>query len=86
MDGAVLLVSAADGPMPQSRAHLLLARQVGVPHLVVFVNKCDLAHDQHHACSIARAKSSRRSSKDSSPTDKRIRPSVIPNLALSAAS
>ena len=42
MDGAVLLVSAADGPMPQTREHILLARQVGVPHLVVFLNKCDL--------------------------------------------
>ncbi len=45
MDGAVLLVSAADGPMPQTREHVLLARQVGVPHLVVFLNKCDLAPD-----------------------------------------
>jgi elongation factor Tu len=45
MDGAVLLVSAADGPMPQTREHILLARQVGVPHLVVFVNKCDLVED-----------------------------------------
>ncbi len=45
MDGAVLLVSAADGPMPQTREHLLLARQVGVPHLVVFMNKCDLVDD-----------------------------------------
>lgn len=45
MDGAVLLVSAVDGPMPQTREHLLLARQVGVPHLVVFINKCDLVED-----------------------------------------
>ncbi len=45
MDGAVLLVSAADGPMPQTREHILLARQVGVPHLVVFLNKCDLVDD-----------------------------------------
>ena len=45
MDGAVLVVSAADGPMPQTREHLLLARQVGVPHLVVFMNKCDLVED-----------------------------------------
>ena len=45
MDGAVLLVSAAAGPMPQTREHVLLARQVGVPHLVVFVNKCDLVDD-----------------------------------------
>src|SRR5947209_6713052 len=45
MDGAVLLMSAADGPMPQSREHILLARQVGVPELVVFLNKCDLVDD-----------------------------------------
>ena len=45
MDGAVLLLSAVDGPMPQTREHILLARQVGVPELVVFVNKCDLVED-----------------------------------------
>lgn len=45
MDGAILLVSAHDGPMPQTREHVLLARQVGVPHLVVFINKCDLVDD-----------------------------------------
>ena len=45
MDGAVLLTSAADGPQPQTREHILLARQVGVPHLVVFLNKCDLVDD-----------------------------------------
>jgi elongation factor Tu len=45
MDGAVLLISAADGPMPQTREHVLLARQVGVPDLVVFLNKCDLVDD-----------------------------------------
>ncbi|MDP7014904.1 MAG: elongation factor Tu [Pirellulaceae bacterium] len=45
MDGAILLVSAVDGVMPQTREHLLLARQVGVPHLVVFINKCDLVDD-----------------------------------------
>jgi elongation factor Tu len=45
MDGAVLLISAVDGPMPQTREHILLARQVGVPHLVVFVNKVDLVDD-----------------------------------------
>jgi elongation factor Tu len=43
MDGAILVVSAADGPMPQTREHILLARQVGVPSLVVFLNKCDIA-------------------------------------------
>src|SRR5919112_5356064 len=45
MDGAVLLISAADGPMPQTKEHILLARQVGVPDLVVFVNKVDLVDD-----------------------------------------
>src|SRR5947208_908479 len=45
MDGAVLLISAVDGPMPPTREHVLLARQVGVPNLVVFVNKIDLATD-----------------------------------------
>ena len=45
MDGAILLLSAADGPMPQTREHILLARQVGIPELVVFVNKCDLVDD-----------------------------------------
>src|SRR5688572_3864901 len=43
MDGAILVVSAADGPMPQTREHVLLARQVGVPHIVVFLNKIDTA-------------------------------------------
>ena len=46
MDGAVLVVSAADGPMPQTREHVLLARQVNVPSLVVFMNKCDLVEDK----------------------------------------
>jgi elongation factor Tu len=46
MDGAILLLSAADGPMPQTREHILLARQVGVPELVVFLNKCDLVEDR----------------------------------------
>jgi elongation factor Tu len=45
MDGAILVVSAADGPMPQTREHILLARQVGVPAVVVFLNKCDLVDD-----------------------------------------
>lgn len=45
MDGAVLLVSACDGPMPQTREHVLLAKQIGVKHLVVFLNKCDLVDD-----------------------------------------
>jgi elongation factor Tu len=46
MDGAILVVSAADGPMPQTREHILLARQVGVPSLVVFLNKVDLVEDE----------------------------------------
>ena len=45
MDGAILVVSAADGPMPQTREHILLARQVGVPSIVVFMNKCDMVDD-----------------------------------------
>ena len=45
MDGGILVVAATDGPMPQTREHILLARQVGVPHLVVFMNKCDLVDD-----------------------------------------
>jgi elongation factor Tu len=46
MDGAILVCSAADGPMPQTREHILLARQVGVPYIVVFLNKCDLVDDE----------------------------------------
>ncbi len=46
MDGGILVVSAADGPMPQTREHILLARQVGVPSLVVFMNKCDMVDDK----------------------------------------
>ena len=46
MDGAILVVSATDGPMPQTREHILLARQVGIPHLVVFMNKCDAVDDE----------------------------------------
>ncbi|QOR66766.1 elongation factor Tu [Cytobacillus suaedae] len=46
MDGGILVVSAADGPMPQTREHILLSRQVGVPHLVVFLNKCDMVDDE----------------------------------------
>ncbi len=46
MDGAILVVSASDGPMPQTREHILLARQVGVPAIVVFMNKCDLVDDE----------------------------------------
>ena len=45
MDGAILVVSAADGPMPQTREHILLARQVGVPYIVVFMNKVDQVDD-----------------------------------------
>jgi elongation factor Tu len=46
MDGGILVVSAADGPMPQTREHILLSRQVGVPKLVVFLNKCDMVDDE----------------------------------------
>ena len=46
MDGAILVVAATDGPMPQTREHILLARQVGVPKIVVFLNKCDMVEDQ----------------------------------------
>ena len=46
MDGAILVVSSADGPMPQTREHILLARQVGVPSIVVFMNKVDMVDDK----------------------------------------
>lgn len=46
MDGAILVVSVADGPMPQTREHILLSRQVGVPYIVVFMNKCDMVDDE----------------------------------------
>jgi elongation factor Tu len=46
MDGAILVCSAADGPMPQTREHILLSRQVGVPFIVVFLNKCDMVDDE----------------------------------------
>ena len=46
MDGAILVVSANDGPMPQTREHILLARQVGVKHIVVFLNKADMVDDE----------------------------------------
>jgi elongation factor Tu len=46
MDGAILVCSAADGPMPQTREHILLSRQVGVPYIVVFLNKCDMVDDE----------------------------------------
>ena len=49
MDGAILVVSAADGPMPQTREHILLARQVGVPYIVVFMNKVDQVDDRRAA-------------------------------------
>ena len=45
MDGAILVVAATDGPMPQTREHILLAHQVGVPKIVVFLNKCDMVDD-----------------------------------------
>ena len=46
MDGAILVVAATDGPMPQTREHILLSRQVGVPHIIVFLNKCDMVDDE----------------------------------------
>lgn len=46
MDGAILVVAATDGPMPQTREHILLAKQVGVPKLVIFLNKCDMVDDE----------------------------------------
>ena len=46
MDGAILVVTAADGPMPQTREHILLARQVGVPYIIVFMNKADMVDDK----------------------------------------
>ena len=46
MDGAILVVAASDGPMPQTREHILLARQVGVPYIIVFLNKCDQVDDE----------------------------------------
>src|SRR5690606_15239631 len=46
MDGAILVCAATDGPMPQTREHILLSRQVGVPYIVVFLNKCDLVDDE----------------------------------------
>ncbi|MPW92681.1 GTP-binding protein, partial [Moraxella catarrhalis] len=46
MDGAILVVSATDGPMPQTREHILLSRQVGVPYIMVFMNKCDMVDDE----------------------------------------
>ena len=45
MDGAILVVAATDGPMPQTREHILLARQVEVPYIIVFLNKCDMVDD-----------------------------------------
>ncbi|MFQ3267500.1 MAG: elongation factor Tu, partial [Colwellia sp.] len=46
MDGAILVVAATDGPMPQTREHILLSRQVGVPFIIVFMNKCDVVDDE----------------------------------------
>ena len=46
MDGAIPVVAATDGPMPQTREHILLGRQVGVPYIIVFLNKCDMVDDE----------------------------------------
>jgi translation elongation factor EF-Tu-like GTPase len=74
MDGAILVVSAADGPMPQTREHILLARQVGVPYMVVFLNKADLVDDPEllelvelEVESCSRSTSSRATMSPSSP-------------------
>ena len=48
MDGAILVIAATDGPMAQTREHILLARQVGVPYIIVFMNKCDMLHHRLH--------------------------------------
>ena len=48
MDGAILVIAATDGPMAQTREHILLARQVGVPRMVVFMNKCDMVDDPEY--------------------------------------
>src|SRR5687768_17794391 len=52
MDGAILVVSAADGPMPQTREHVLLARQVNVPYIVVFLNKVDMVRSEEHTSEL----------------------------------
>ena len=52
MDGAILVVGADDGPMPQTREHILLARQVGVPQIVVFLNKCDMVRSEEHTSEL----------------------------------
>ncbi|MDV2312014.1 GTP-binding protein, partial [Vibrio cholerae] len=46
MDGGILVVAATDGPMPQTREHILLGRQVGIPYIIVFMNKCDMVDDE----------------------------------------
>ena len=46
MDGGILVVAATDGPMPQTREHILLGRQVGIPYMIVFMNKCDMVDDE----------------------------------------
>ena len=59
MDGAILVVSAPDGPMPQTREHILLARQVGVPYIVVFMNKTDMMDDAATTSPATKFRSSR---------------------------
>jgi elongation factor Tu len=79
MDGAILVVSAADGPMPQTREHILLARQVGVPALVVFMNKVDMVDDA--SSGARRARGARALSKYDFPAttsrSSRARPDVL---------
>ena len=69
MDGAILVVAATDGPMPQTREHILLARQVNVPRLVVFLNKCDMVEDEEFIEPMFRLLSETIVSKNWNPTD-----------------
>ena len=80
MDGAILVVSAADGPMPQTREHILLARQVGVPAIVVFLNKVDMVDDKPSCWTSSRWKSATCSTNISSPA------TTIPIIKGSASS
>jgi elongation factor Tu len=81
MDGAILVVSAADGPMPQTREHILLARQVGVPALVVFLNKCDMVDDPD--CSSSSSSKSANCSRSTNSRATRSRSSRVRRSPLS---
>jgi elongation factor Tu len=69
MDGAILVVSAEDGPMPQTREHILLARQVGVPYIVVFLNKCDRMEDEEELVDLVEMEVRELLSKNEFPGD-----------------